>query len=233
MRAVRPTQWTTRSAVIVVAALVTASAAGCGRKQPKGTAAGRDAGGGGASGVDAGVTVLDWTDAPAEATLRQGKRTGLGGPDEPAEVATEPLIEALVAGRVPWTRWIDPARGVVELRLPADASGAVARRCGAGLTAALDALVASMRAATAGALGYTLECDNLGLFAADPDGALAAAVCSLESTQPGTLIIDLVFVPDDARGLRLVGLSTVPADADATDALEAFEPAMAADARCP
>lgn len=233
MHASRQTSSRVRWGAVLAGAALVAAAGGCGRKKAGGGAAARDAAVGRADGADAAVTVVDWTDAPDEATLRQGKRTGLGAPDERAEVATEPLVEALVAGTVPWTRWIDPARGVVELRLPADAGGAVARRCGAGLSAALDALVASMRAATAGALGYTLECDNLGLFAADPDGALAAAVCSLESPAAGTVIIDLVFVPDDARGLRLVGISTVPADADATEALAAFEPAMASSARCP
>jgi hypothetical protein len=91
-----------------------------------------------------------------------------------------------------------------------------------------------MKRAAASDLGYTLECDNLGLFAPDPDGAQAAAVCSMESAVAGTLIIDLVFVPDASRGLRLVGMSTIPVDADATGALEAFEPEMArAAARCP
>jgi hypothetical protein len=210
--------------------------AGC--KDKKATTGGsgavvKDAGPGGRdSGVDG--PALSPGDAPDEETLRRGKRTGLGAPDERAEVATEALIEAMVAGAVPWSRWIDPARGVVELRLPADAGGAVARRCGAGLTAALDNLTATMKAAATGALGYTLDCDNLGLVVADPGGAPPAATCSLESEAGATVIADLVFVPDGGRGLRLIGVSTVPSDADSTAGLEAFEAEMArADARCP
>jgi hypothetical protein len=192
----------------------------------------KDAGSGSGSVVDA--AVLDPGEVPDEDTLRRGKRTGLGAPDEQAEVATEALIEAMVAGTVPWTRWIDPTRGVVELRLPADAAGPVVRRCGAGLTAALDALSAAMKAAATSGLGYTLDCDNLGLVVADPSGAAPAATCSLESEAGGTVIVDLVFVPDAARGLILVGMSQLPADADATAGLDAFEAEMARDgARCP
>lgn len=174
-------------------------------------------------------------DGPDEATLRAGKRTGLGAGDEPAEVATEALVEAMLAGKVPWTRWIDATRGVVELRLPVgDGGDAVVRRCGAALTSALATLTTAMTTARASGAGYELACDNLGLVEADPDGALSAAVCSLESAQPGTIIVDVVFVPDAARGLRLVGMSTIPSEADATAALEAFEPEMGrADARCP
>lgn len=184
--------------------------------------------------IDAAVGGDPAGDGPDEATLRAGKRTGLGGPDEHPEVASEELIEAMVAGTVPWARVIDPARGVVELKLPADVSGAVGRRCGAGLTAALDTLTASLKGAAASGLGYALDCDNLGLFTVDPSGADRAATCSLESEAGGTLIVDLVFVPDAALGLRLVGMSTVPSDGDSTDGLERFEAEMARpDARCP
>lgn len=174
-------------------------------------------------------------DGPDEATLRAGKRTGLGGPDQKPEVATEELIEAMVAGTVPWTRWIDPVQGVVALKVPADADDeVVVRRCGAELTAALDALTAAMKTAAASSLGYALDCDNVGLFTVDPSGASPAATCSLESPAGGTIIVDLVFVPDAARGLRLVGISTLPSDGDATTGLETFEAEMArTDARCP
>ena len=217
--------------LVAVAAL---GGAGCKGKKAGGGAVVRDGG--------AAIVVIDADapggdpggDGPDEPTLRAGKRTGLGGPGEKPEVATEDLIEALVAGTVPWTRWIDPAQGVVALKLPADADGPVARRCGAGLTAALDALTAAMKAAAASGLGYELDCDNLGLFAVDPSGAAPAATCSLESPAAGTTIVDLVFVPDPARGLRLVGLSTLPSDGDSTAGLERFEAEMARpDARCP
>lgn len=221
---------------MLVCALGLALVAGCKGKKSSGgptPPAARDAGAGSGSAPVIDAAPLPPGEEPDEDTLRRGKRTGLGAPDEKPEVATEALVEAMVAGTVPWTRWIEPTRGVVELRLPADASGPVARRCGAGLTAALDALSTSMRGAAASGLGYTLDCDNLGLVAPDPDGAPPAAICSLESDAGGSLIVDLVFVPDPARGLRLVGVSTVPADGDSTTGLEAFEAAMAADARCP
>ena len=220
--------------------VIAAAAVGCkGKAQPAGgptPVTVRDAGAVVAVGDAAAGDVDDLgagTD-PDEATLRAGKRTGLGGPDEPPEVATEALIEAIVGGTVPWSRFVDPSRGVVELRLPADrgAASPVARRCGAGLTTSLDALTAAMKAAATGGLGYALDCDNLGLVVPDPGGAPAAATCSLESPAAGTIIVDLVFVPDAARGLRLVGFSTVPEDADAP--LPVFEAEMAgADARCP
>lgn len=217
--------------------VIAAAAVGCkGKSKPAGgpTPPARDAGA--VAVADAGATDVDPDPGrdPDEATLRAGKRTGLGAPDERPEVATEELIEAIVAGTVPWSRVVDPVRGVVELRLPADSAtpSAVARRCGASLTAALDALTAAMKAAAAGGLGYALDCDNLGLTVPDPSGAAPAATCSLESPAAGTIIVDLVFVPDAALGLRLVGVANVPEDADAPSPL--FEAEMArADARCP
>ncbi len=224
---------------VAAVAVVAVGGAGCKGKKAGGgpvTPIARDAGlaDAAAAGVGSGSGSADPGDGPDEPTLRAGKRTGLGGPDERPEVASEALIEALVAGTVPWTRWIDPAQGVVALKLPADADGAVARRCGAGLTAATGALTAAMKVAAASGLGYELDCDNLGLFAVDPGGAAPAATCSLESPAAGTIIVDLVFVPDPGRGLRLVGLSTLPADGDSTAGLERFEAEMArTDARCP
>jgi hypothetical protein len=229
-------------AVVVAAVLATG---GCKGKKPAGggAPAARDAAV--AVVVDGGVAAVDGgggaggeggegADGPDEAGLRAGKRTGLGAPDEKAEVATEELIEAMVAGTVPWTRWIDPTRGVVMLKLPADAVGAVARRCGAGLTASLDALTTAMKGAATSGLGYALDCDNAGLAGTDPSGAMAAATCSLESEAAGTLIVDLVFVPDAVLGLRLVGISSAPAETDPGAALGDFEAEMArADSRCP
>ncbi len=231
----------THITTLLAAALATALAAACKDRKPAGApppvrdAASPDGGTAPAPADAAGVGDIDEPDpdGPDEATLRQGRRTGLAAPDEKPEVLTEELIEALVAGTIPWSRWIDPARGVVQLALPAETAGPVARRCGAALTAALDALTATMRSAAADTLGYTLDCDNHGLFAPDPGGAQPAAACSLESPAPDTLIIDLVFVPDPTRGLRLVGISTVPADADPGAAVADFEAAMAHADACP
>ncbi|HVV86358.1 MAG TPA: hypothetical protein VHE35_25050 [Kofleriaceae bacterium] len=218
-----------------------AQRAGGGQAGPRdGGAAARVDAGGAAAAADAGLADPD--DAPDEMTLRQGKRTGLGAPAELPEVATEDLIEALVKGTVPWSRFVDPARGVVELKLPGPGgagtgpAGAVTRRCGTALAASFDALTRAMTEAGTSGLGYALDCDNAGLFVPDPDGAAPSATCSMESEAAGTIIVDLVFVPDPALGLRLTGVSTMPADEDvnAETALPAFEQEMAdAAGKCP
>ncbi|MEZ4398877.1 MAG: hypothetical protein R3B06_02600 [Kofleriaceae bacterium] len=170
-------------------------------------------------------------DVPDEATLRAGKRTGLAAADERPEVATEALAEALLAGQVPWTRLVDPARGVVELRT-VDTAGharapALERRCGTDADAALAAWTAGVTQALATpALGYRLTCDNSGL-------AEGAALCSVDADAEGAFAFDLVLVPDAERGLRVAGLTALDPIPPPVDVADAFDLALGqADARC-
>lgn len=148
-----------------------------------------------------------------ETEVRAGKRTGMEAPDQKPEVATEPLMRALIGGQTPWLRFIDPATGVVELRsLPgtdaAPAEAAVTRRCGADLDQAVAAFALAATAALADpGLIYDTVCDNVGLAVAVP-GVTSHAVCSVSSPADDGLELDLVFVPDPVRGLRLIGVST-------------------------
>ncbi len=66
--------------------------------------------------IDAAAPV-DAVAADPEAALRAGRKTGLGAPGEPPEVATEALIVAIADGTVPAAQLIDPARGFVEHRI--------------------------------------------------------------------------------------------------------------------
>ena len=153
--------------------------------------------------------------APSEDELRAGKRTGLGGPDEQPEVATEDFARALVTGQAPWSRVVSPSSGVVELR----ADGAVGRRCGAEVDAALSKLGAVMMTKIDHPeAGYELACDNRDLNGAEP----RSATCSLDG--PDGLGYDLVFVPDPTLGLRLVGVTIIDGTGTVTDPqLDAFD----------
>jgi hypothetical protein len=66
--------------------------------------------------IDAAPVAIDAGDP--EAARRQGKRTGLGAPDELPEVVVEALIAAIAEGKVPATRFIDPAEGYLEHTTP-------------------------------------------------------------------------------------------------------------------
>jgi hypothetical protein len=165
---------------------------------------------------------------PEEADVRAGKRTGLGAPDEKPEVATEDLARGLLRGTVSWPRVIDPRLGVLEL------TTRVEQRCGDALEAAI---VAFREGATAAlddpALVYDVQCDNVGLSVTIP-GVTSHAVCSIASPSGSGMEFDMVFVPDTALGLRLIGLSAADAVA-ADDALrDQFDEALGRlGARCP
>lgn len=159
---------------------------------------------------------VELPEGPDEATLRAGKRTGLGGPDETPEVATEDFVRALVEGKAAWTRVVAPGAGVVELRA---AEHRMQRRCGAEVDAGLAALASAVSAALGDATrGAALECDNADLAGPPPQ----SAICTLDSGADAAAY-DLIFVPDPTLGLRLVGY-TLLADGLADDAdLDAFD----------
>ena len=171
-----------------------------------------------------------------EATLRAGKRTGLGGPTELPEVATEEFVTALLAGTQPWTRVIDRKFGVAELRTLDDAGKPVpatmGRLCGATLDPALARLgkVASAALADA-ALGYQLLCDNSGLA---PATGIPVATCAIDADADGALGFDLLFVPDATLGLRLVGITLLDATPPPSTVADSFDEELGrVDARCP
>ncbi|MBZ0234998.1 MAG: hypothetical protein K8M05_21905 [Deltaproteobacteria bacterium] len=187
-------------------------------------------------GGDAGPTALDDggdatndNDEPDEADVRAGKRTGLGAPDEKPEVATEDFARGLVRATVPWAKVLDRGAGVVEL-----ADGAVTHRCGAALDAALAAFAQRATASLDDpGLLYDVACDNVGLAVTIP-GVASHAVCSIASPAGEGLEHDLVFVPDAAKGLRLVGVSTTDALATDDAVRDAFDEALGRyGQRCP
>lgn len=212
-------------------------AVGCGKKKVDETVVGKD-GAAAASALDAGPAVGD-EDLPDEANVRAGKRTGLESADALPEVATEPLLRALLAGQVPWTRFVDPAVGVVVMRsLPAGetrpAVAEVVRQCGPALANAFaEYSEAAGQALAAPGMLYDVACDNVGFAVAIP-GVVSSAVCSVSSPSDGGLDLDVVFVRDPARGLRITGLGT--SDATATDdaLLDQFDDEMGRyGAHCP
>ncbi len=163
-----------------------------------------------------------------ENAVRAGKRTGLESQDSKPEVATEPLLRGLMDATVAWARFVDPGTGVVELR-----GNQVNRRCGA----ALDQAFADFAGGAKGVLGdpsliYDVLCDNAGLTVTIP-GVTSHAVCTVSSPNEDGMEFDAVFVPDPARGLRLIGLSS--ADGSAGDAIRnQFDEEMGRyGARCP
>lgn len=146
------------------------------------------------------------------------------GKDGGATVAAPPgatveMVRELVGGKVPWARYVDPAAGVVELR-----GTEVARRCGAALDQALAALAKEADTALAMSTLNEIECDNEGLTVTVP-GVASHAVCTIASREPDgdDLDWDLVFVPDPARGLRLIGVSTLTVDSADEAALDRFD----------
>jgi hypothetical protein len=163
-----------------------------------------------------------------ETAIRAGKRTGLEGPDSKPEVATEPLLRALLAGEVPWTRFVDPTAGVVELR-----GTEVQRRCGADLEQAFATFSAAVTAALADpGLVFDILCDNAGLTVTIA-GVTSHAVCTASSPTEDGVEYDVVFVPDAARGLELIGLAAadVSVGDDVRDRLD--EEMGRYGARCP
>jgi hypothetical protein len=181
-------------------------------------------------------TVSDGAEAPSEPdenAVRAGKRTGLESPDGKPEVATEPLMRALLAGQVPWTRFVDPASGAVVLRLLSDAAD-VNRRCGAALDEAFAAFATSAAAVLADqALVYDVTCDNVGLAVTIP-GVASHAVCTISSPAEGGIDHDLVLVPDPALGLRIIGVATADAALVDDALLDRFDEEMGRyGAKCP
>jgi|JI10StandDraft_1071094.scaffolds.fasta_scaffold03781_8 hypothetical protein len=174
------------------------------------------------------------TDAVDEATLRAGKRTGLGAADERPEVAVEEFAQALLTGAQPWARVVDPAVGVVELRT-LDSDGQVVaatmgRRCGAEADAALARLAKAASAALGRTVqGYRLTCDNSGLGDAAP-----VALCSIDADdEQNGQGFDLVLVPDAVRGLRLVGITLLDATPPPAEVADAYDAELGAATRCP
>lgn len=173
-------------------------------------------------------------DAVDEATVRAGKRTGLGAADERPEVAVEEFAQALLTGAQPWARVVDPAVGVVELRT-LDGDGQVVtatmgRRCGAEADAALARLAKVASAALARtAQGYRLTCDNSGLVDAAP-----VALCSIDADdEQNGQGFDLVLVPDAVRGLRLAGITLLDATPPPAEVADAYDAELGAATRCP
>ena len=208
------------------AALIAAAPCACACGTRKTTTSGGDAGPATAEPARLPLLGLDGG-SPDEDAVRSGRRTGMAG-DLP-EVATEPLIEALLAGRTPWRRFVDPHAGVVELRrTPGDDEDAAAvdvlvRRCGAAIDTTLAEHAALMLASLGRTeLGYELSCANLALALPDPDGAAPHALCSVDSPAAYAVGHDLVFVPDAALGLRLVGVSAVDGAPGADERIDRF-----------
>lgn len=162
-----------------------------------------------------------------------GKKTAPAGKDAAAAVAptagpTEAMIRELIDGRVPWSRHIDPAAGAVELR-----GTEVARRCGAALDQALAAVAKDAGTALANRQAYEIVCDNEGLTVTIP-GVASHAVCTIGGPEPDGPEWDLVFVPDPARGLRLIGVSALTIDGADEAALDRFDDELGRyDAKCP
>jgi hypothetical protein len=224
-----------RAALALALAVACASVALLACKKPS------PSGGGNGSATargDGGPATSDGRD-PEEADVRAGKRTGLGAPDETPEVATEPLARALVRRDVPWSRVVDPARGVAELRsIPASdqaaADDSVEHRCGAALDQALAAFATGVTATLdAPGLVYDIQCDNIGLSVTIP-GVESHAVCTVSSPAGDGLEYDLVFVPDDRLGLRLIGLATAHAVTTPDELRDRFDELLGRyGARCP
>lgn len=188
--------------------------------------------------VDAGSADSADPDEPSggdEATLRTGKRTGLGAPDERPEVATEEFVGALLSGAQPWTRVVDPRFGVVELRtLDGDSkvvAASMGRQCGAAIEPALARLgKAASTALASTTFGYQLSCDNSGLVT---PGGIAVATCSIDSDADGGYGFDLLLVPDATLGLRLIGITLLDATPPPSDIADSFDVELGRlDARC-
>lgn len=170
-----------------------------------------------------------------EASLRAGKRTGLGAPDERPEVATEEFVAALLSGAQPWSRVVDPRFGVVELRtLDGDSkivAATMGRQCGAALDPALARLGKAASAALAStSLGYQLSCDNSGLTT---PGGIAVATCAIDADADGGNGFDLLLVPDATLGLRLIGITLLDATPPPSNVADSFDVELGRlDARC-
>lgn len=221
-----------------LAVVVAVAALACKSSAPKGAPPPPPATDGGSVVVDdAAAAPPEGPDEPAisdEPALRAGKRTGLGAADERPEVAVEDFVQALLAGTQPWSRVVDPATGVVELRTLDEAgqpaAAAMGRRCGADADAALARLAKLSTAALAQtAQGYRLSCDNGGL--ADTP---SVALCSIDADdEDNGLGFDLVFLTDGARGLRLAGVTALSPTPPPTEIADAFDVELGSTGRCP
>lgn len=145
----------------------------------------------------------------------------------------------MLTKQVPWTRFVDPAVGVVVMRsLPAtDTRPAVAevtRQCGPALANAFAEYgEAAGQALAAPGMLYDVACDNVGFAVAIP-GVVSSAVCSVSSPSEGGLDLDVVFVRDPARGLRITGVGTSDASVTEDALLDQFDDEMGRyGAHCP
>lgn len=169
-----------------------------------------------------------------ERERRNGKRTGLGGPDEKPEVIVEDLIRAIAAGKVPAKRFIDPKLGVIErISLPGGADKPVPdvkrHTCGdARATSYIKAMVEAEVRGKATDL-YALHCNNQyatvedPAFGTDPTADKPGPPVPLEHvtcmTGPGpdeyAELFSVVFVPDPKLGLRLAAMVSTEQGANA------------------
>lgn len=182
--------------------------------------------------IDATPVALDAGDP--EAARRQGKRSGLGAPDELPEVVVEALIAAIAEGEVPATRFIDPAEGYLEHTIMPGAMDeaepdVIKRHCGAPAAARLrDDAKTLMREQAEGAkdpayVDHALGCDNEFIAVADPEfgarpapdgGAMIGgtpwkyALCRSGGAAEYDANYELLFAPDATRGVRVVGMLT-------------------------
>lgn len=183
--------------------------------------------------IDAAPVVIDAGDP--EAALRQGKRTGLGGPDELPEVVVEALIAAIAEGKVPAARFIDPAEGYLEHVIMPGAMeksdpDIIKRHCGAKAAARFtDDARTLIREAAEGRkdpayVDHELICGNEFLAAPDPefggrpdpaggDALVGAtpwryALCRSGGAAEYDANYELLFAPDATRGVRVVGMLT-------------------------
>lgn len=192
------------------------------------------AGTGGAVGsVSTADTDEQWPSAE-ERERRNGKRTGLGGPDEKPEVIVEYLIRAIAAGKVPAKRFIDPKLGVIErISLPGGADKPVPdvkrHTCGdARATSYIKGMVEAEVRGKATDL-YALHCNNQyatvedPAFGTDPTADKPGTPVPLEHvtcmTGPGpdeyAELFSVVFVPDPKLGLRLAAIVSTEQGANA------------------
>lgn len=182
--------------------------------------------------ADAAPAAVDEVE-PDEDELRDGKKTGLGAAGDKPEVLVEALVIAIAEGKVAADRFVDPARGFIEhVILPGAAEvsdpDVKVRHCGKKAAAALKEYATTMVAKQKEGAKYgpdeadhVLLCDNTYLAEDDPEFGgtydpdtdkttgghkLRYAVCGSSGAVEWDANYELVFVPDDARGLRVVGM---------------------------
>ncbi|MBP6845991.1 MAG: hypothetical protein KA201_19690 [Kofleriaceae bacterium] len=183
--------------------------------------------------VDAPPIAVDAGDP--EAAARQGKRTGLGTPDEVPEVVVEALVAAIAEGKLPAARFVDPAEGYLEHIIMPGAMekpdpDVIKRHCGAKAAARFaDDARTLLREQAEGTkdpayVDHELICSNEFLAAADPtfgarpdpaggDTPVGGtpwryALCRSGGAGEYDANYELLFAPDATRGVRVVGMLT-------------------------